>query len=102
MQGGSMKSSGARTGWRTSPTRVVMALVVAFAVLASACGDDKSASDDNGGTTTSLATATTAATTTTLTPQAGGSLTIGLFAATNGFDPANSTVAGSTNGMEMA
>jgi peptide/nickel transport system substrate-binding protein len=37
-----------------------------------------------------------------LTPQAGGNLTIGLFSATNGFDPANSTVAGSTNGREMA
>jgi peptide/nickel transport system substrate-binding protein len=97
-----MNFDGARNGRRPTQTRVALAVVAALALLAGACGDDKSASDNSQGSVATTPTATVAATTTTLAPQSGGSLTIGLFAATNGFDPANSTVAGSTNGMEMA
>jgi peptide/nickel transport system substrate-binding protein len=75
-------------------------MVIAFALLAAACGDDSNGSD--GGAATTAPPGTAQATTTTLAAQTGGTLTIGLFAATQGFDPANQTVAGSTNGMEMA
>jgi peptide/nickel transport system substrate-binding protein len=86
---------------RARRTRLTLAVVVALALLAGACGDDSndSSGDSSGATTPST---TAAATSTTLAPQTGGSLTVGLFAATQGFDPANVTVAGSTNGMELA
>ena len=96
-----MSVNSARVGRRTRKSRVILAVVAALALLASACGDDsnRSGGDDSGATSP---TSTAAASTTTLTPQLGGTLTVGLFAATQGFDPANQTVAGSTNGMEMA
>ena len=96
-----MSLSGARARRRVRRTNVLAAVMVAFALLAAGCGDD-SGSDQQGSATTAGASATTAATATTLAPQTGGSLMIGLFAATQGFDPANVTVAGSTNGMELA
>jgi peptide/nickel transport system substrate-binding protein len=74
-------------------------VTIATAIFASACGDD--GGGDDGSSATVPATSAQA-TTTTLAPQTGGTLTVGLFAATQGFDPANQTVAGSTNGMEMA
>ena len=96
-----MSGNSARVGGRAPKSRLMIAVFAALAVLAAACGDDSnSSSDDNPSATAPAATA--AAPTTTLAPQLGGTLTVGLFAATQGFDPANQTVAGSTNGMEMA
>jgi peptide/nickel transport system substrate-binding protein len=75
-------------------------MIATLSLFAAACGDDSGGSDD-GATATTAPTGTAQATTTTLAAQTGGTLTVGLFAATQGFDPANQTVAGSTNGMEM-
>ena len=76
------------------------ALLVCLGLLAAACGGDDS--DDAAPTTTKTGgtTATTSAAATTLTPQKGGSLTIGTFSEAPGVDPMNTSGAGTTFGNE--
>lgn len=83
-------------------TTRLAALLVCLALLAAACGGDDSS--DDGAPTTTKAGDTTATTqggaATTLTPQKGGSITMGTFAEAPGIDPINTSGAGTTYGNE--
>ena len=73
----------------------MLGAALVFAVVASACGDD----DDTGG---SAAATTEDETTTTAAPVAGGSITVGVFAPPQGFDPIMSSSAhGTIGGIEL-
>jgi len=77
-----------------------VAVVLAVAALASACGDDKSsssASTTTGGSATSNAVATTAAT-----PVKGGVITVGQYSRENGLDPTKLNGGGTVGGSELA
>jgi peptide/nickel transport system substrate-binding protein len=77
-----------------------MMIIAGLAMFAVGCGDDATDADAEPGSTTS-APSSQSATSTTLTPQRGGTVTVGQFAALNGFDPANVTIGASTNGLEL-
>jgi peptide/nickel transport system substrate-binding protein len=73
----------------------MLGAALVFAVVASACGDD---GDSGGG----AAPTTEEGTTTTVAPVAGGSITVGVFAPPQGFDPIMSSSAhGTIGGIEL-
>jgi peptide/nickel transport system substrate-binding protein len=88
---------------RRSTRLRLLALAVAVALVASACGDDKG----DGGTTGQAGSSTTAApagtgSATTLTPVKGGILTFGQFSREGGLDPAALAGGGTVGGIENA
>jgi peptide/nickel transport system substrate-binding protein len=83
----------------TASRRGIIALVVAFVLIATACGDDNgdasSTSTAPGGATATTAPATT------LTPKVGGTVTMGVFAEPSGLDPVVAQGGGTGGNHEM-
>jgi peptide/nickel transport system substrate-binding protein len=75
--------------------------LLTVALLAAACGDDGGKTGAATGTTSATA-STAVATTTTAQPQAGGSLTYGVYSETAGLDPIVSRGSGVAGATEMA
>lgn len=85
----------------TKPRAVALAL--ALALVAQACGDDGGSDASSTGATGSTAKTGAAATTTstTLAPKQGGVLTFGVYGETPGLDPVVPNAVGTTGGHEM-
>ncbi len=75
--------------------RLFASVGLVLAVLAAGCGDDGGGGDADSPTTTAGASTTTA------TPKSGGTLTIGTFSETPGFDPVTNVGTGVNGGMEL-
>src|SRR5512143_341237 len=77
-----------------------VAVVLALAALAGACGDDSSSSSTS--TTAPGASPTTSSATTAAAPVKGGVITVGQYSRENGLDPAKLNGGGTVGGSELA
>jgi len=77
----------------------LLAIPLALAVTAAACGDSD---DSSGSNTTNASSNTQAVTTTTLQPQSGGTLTFGAYSHLLGLDPLVALGSGTSGAIQMA
>jgi peptide/nickel transport system substrate-binding protein len=77
--------------------RLTLAVLVAASLAAAGCGDD----GDSGGASQTSSPGNTAGASTTAQPKSGGTLTVGTFSETPGFDPVTNVGTGVNGGMEL-
>lgn len=104
-RGGSEPRSDISHGWRRARGRALLAVLLALALAAAACGDDDGAptAGADGADTTSTTEGSTEPTDEECTAErVGGELTMSVFSETRSLDPTVSTGTGTTGGTELS
>lgn len=104
-RGGSEPRSDISHGWRRARGRALLAVLLALALAAAACGDDDGAptAGADGADTTSTTEGSTEPTDEECTAErVGGELTMSAFSETRSLDPTVSTGTGTTGGTELS